>query len=48
MYGVRESFQGVRFRPPFHLIYTLIYLKIGSKGYDKYLFLLRGKMFEKV
>lgn len=37
--GVRETFQGVCERPP---LYMVIYLNIGSRGYNKLKFLLQG------
>lgn len=43
--GVRDTFQGVRGRPPLHPIYMLIYQKMGSMGYNN--FFIRGTVFKK-
>lgn len=40
--GVLNTFQEVRRRPPFYTIHMLIYLKMGSRGYKIFYFLLIG------
>lgn len=42
-----ETFQGVLSRPPFYLIHILIYLKMGSRGYEKFGFFVTSTVFEK-